>query len=709
MFHGNGVPQRWGLIPSCTLADAVPHFARRREPGLRCERTGRSGVSTRTTPRTKAGAKNSPRGSISATTTTSTARTTTRARSRKPASSALPPPTRNVDLSGLPRATRAVPQRRRVATAARRRAGDRDVGRPRDRQQPVDERRREPPASSAENEGDWEDRRCERARAHNSGRRRANSTNGRELVGQTKRAVRVQPSRARALRGRSLFVVETRVGGARRRYNANPAGNVFANATRRFRKHGGGPNGGGFNGFARRRHCAASLGSGRVPGSKRGVSRCWAPSRRAGSRRTARRSSGRRSWRGWPGSLRQRRRLQQVMRREVARRREGSGRVGRREYARASRFVHTRRAALRAWTDWDDDDAVPAVPSGAARTPVRRPRASAGISPPHARAVGARQVRHQLGLRRLARVRRRARAVSNAVTSASNRALVLGGDSHDAWAGVIPNDRETRGSATRPSGAGTGTRTVDRRSGADDRWAAEFDARRDPPGAFERRSRAPSVLIDAGHLIANANTMRTRARETAGSPRDVVGGEQTRHGDFFVATLRPRAEDLRGEVRGVRGGGGRTAGGGRSLRRSREMTPFETRLRVRRFRGAPAEDDRDGVSRASRVAVRRVVVLRARGARHRRHLRRRSGACWVQLAVSFGAVVATALGGARGRRRGVFHPEEAPIAKRARGGMSPWPAGGPPDRDGVPGSPRSRASGERGGGGAQNPGSRLGK
>ena len=41
---------------------------------------------------------------------------------------------RNVDLSGLPRATRAVPQRRRVATAARRRAGDRDVGRPRDRQ-----------------------------------------------------------------------------------------------------------------------------------------------------------------------------------------------------------------------------------------------------------------------------------------------------------------------------------------------------------------------------------------------------------------------------------------------------------------------------------------------------------------------------------------------------------------------------------------------
>ena len=33
----------------------------------------------------------------------------------------------------------------------------------------------------------------------------------------------------------------------------------------------------------------------------------------------------------------------------------------------------------------------------------------------------------------------------NAVTSASNRALVLGGDSHDAWAGVIPNDRETWG------------------------------------------------------------------------------------------------------------------------------------------------------------------------------------------------------------------------------------------------------------------------
>ena len=29
----------------------------------------------------------------------------------------------------------------------------------------------------------------------------------------------------------------------------------------------------------------------------------------------------------------------------------------------------------------------------------------------------------------------------NAVTSASNRALVLGEDSHDAWAGVIPNDR----------------------------------------------------------------------------------------------------------------------------------------------------------------------------------------------------------------------------------------------------------------------------
>ena len=89
----------------------------------------------------------------------------------------------------------------------------------------------------------------------------------------------------------------------------------------------------------------------------------------------------------------------------------------------------------------------------------------------------------------------------------ANRALILGGDSHDAWAGIVPAD---------PAGWGArgskGIRGIDDDRDPDDVaiGAVEFDVPGiTPPGAFEQAFPwCPTELIDEGHLAANAPTMR---------------------------------------------------------------------------------------------------------------------------------------------------------------------------------------------------------
>ncbi|MDA9098292.1 alkaline phosphatase D family protein [bacterium] len=87
------------------------------------------------------------------------------------------------------------------------------------------------------------------------------------------------------------------------------------------------------------------------------------------------------------------------------------------------------------------------------------------------------------------------------ITQSSNRALILGGDSHDAWAGVLGNDRQTWGVADESENSS--------KDFFDSAVVAEFDCPGvTPPGAYESSFPwVPSELIDQGHLIANKRTM----------------------------------------------------------------------------------------------------------------------------------------------------------------------------------------------------------
>ena len=195
------------------------------------------------------------------------------------------------------------------------------------------------------------------------------------------------------------------------------------------------------------------------------------------------------------------------------------------------------RAALRAWTAWDDDDADPKK-SGPER----------GVFGVGGRGVGVAAARALLALGRYGinwdfddwrgYVAERVRFL-NAVTSASNMALVLGGDSHDAWAGVIPGDRETWGLDSAGSGADRAASTSNRFDAA---AVAEFDAPGvTPPGAFEQAFPwAPSALIDAGHLITNANTMKYARTGNRGFLLLSVTPKVARGDFFFVPSVRER-------------------------------------------------------------------------------------------------------------------------------------------------------------------------
>ena len=148
--------------------------------------------------------------------------------------------------------------------------------------------------------------------------------------------------------------------------------------------------------------------------------------------------------------------------------------------------------ALRAWTDWDGDAGPASGPArgvGGRAVPVASARALL--------AVGRHGINwnfddwHGYAAERERFLR--------AVVPNANRALILGGDSHDAWAGIVPADP-----------AGWGARGANGIRGDIAVGAVEFDVPGvTPPGAFEHEFPwCPTELIDEGHLAANGATMR---------------------------------------------------------------------------------------------------------------------------------------------------------------------------------------------------------
>ena len=237
------------------------------------------------------------------------------------------------------------------------------------------------------------------------------------------------------------------------------------------------------------------------------------------------------------------------------------------------------------------------------------------------------------------------RRLYESVLPNARRAMVLGGDSHDAWAGTVSADARdwnpARGyvydSSAHPR-TPTGDESVDRRSGADDRWAAvEFDVPGvTPPGAHERAFPwLPFELSDAGHLAANAPTMRFAKSGRRGFALVTFEtGASKRATATFVATPEVREETYAAKCLGAFEAAADDQGG-RGGDASGSVRPLPLRLREIACPPLPAAlprgDDANlgGVARARRRS--RVVVLRARV--RRRHLRRRRGRVWVQLAV----------------------------------------------------------------------------
>ena len=311
----------------------------------------------------------------------------------------------------------------------------------------------------------------------------------------------------------------------------------------------------------------------------------------------------------------------------------------------------TWREALEAWTDWRGEssdgsggsDSGGGANAGSEKTSVGR----SGISP-----VPAASARAALALgkyrvnwnfddwRGYAKERRR---LYESVLPNARRAMVLGGDSHDAWAGTVSADARdwnpARGydSSAHPR-TPTGDDTVDRRSGADDRWAAvEFDVPGvTPPGAHERAFPwLPFELSDAGHLAANAPTMRFAKSGRRGFALVTFEtGASKRATATFVATPEVREETYAAKCLGAfeaaaddGGGGGPTEPPGVFVRCRCGFGKLRVRRSRRRCRAATTRTSGGG----SRERRSRVVVLRARV--RRRHLRRRRGRVWVQLAV----------------------------------------------------------------------------
>jgi phosphodiesterase/alkaline phosphatase D-like protein len=125
------------------------------------------------------------------------------------------------------------------------------------------------------------------------------------------------------------------------------------------------------------------------------------------------------------------------------------------------------------------------------------------------------------------------------VTSSANRALILGGDSHDAWAGVLGTDRNSWGLEVPNEDSVT---RISKKTTFDEAAVAEFDVPGvTPPGAFEQAFPwIPSALIDAGHSIANERSMRYARTENRGFLLFEVRAHSARGEFIFTPSVRER-------------------------------------------------------------------------------------------------------------------------------------------------------------------------
>jgi hypothetical protein len=96
------------------------------------------------------------------------------------------------------------------------------------------------------------------------------------------------------------------------------------------------------------------------------------------------------------------------------------------------------------------------------------------------------------------------RRLLKATVRNANRAVIIGGDSHDSWAGVIAADEAHWGVEGSYAAGGLDDKSLGKIG------AVEFDTPSvSPPGAFEQSfAWCPSELIDRGHVLANPGTLR---------------------------------------------------------------------------------------------------------------------------------------------------------------------------------------------------------
>ena len=217
--------------------------------------------------------------------------------------------------------------------------------------------------------------------------------------------------------------------------------------------------------------------------------------------------------------------------------------------------------ALRAWTDW-----------GRGRGPASGPARGVG-----GRAVPVASARALLAVGRhginwnfddwhgYAAERER---FLRAVVPNANRALILGGDSHDAWAGIVPADP-----------AGWGARGANGIRGDIAVGAVEFDVPGvTPPGAFEHEFPwCPTELIDEGHLAANGATMRFVKTGRRGFAMLVAARSRRRRRGFHLHAASVRDETYAPECGGSFVASGDSDGNVRLSRRA--CPPLPRRLR----------------------------------------------------------------------------------------------------------------------------------
>ena len=439
-----------------------------------------------------------------------------------------------------------------------------------------------------ENEGDWEDRKVNALRAYHewlptrvglAPEGAAASGAGFSLENFTLDELRSYERVAHFGDVASVALLETRVG-ARTETDAQPGGGVFANATRRFAGGGGGgERGGGSTGSAEDASFLAPARWDEDPPGLQSVASEFAAYRDtldAYAERDGAAIVGEVQLAWLAGEMRA----------------SKDAGVAWQVVAQASPTVdgaspdlekgaaaldaageteglpppyRTWREALEAWTDWrgeSEGDGSGGSDSGGGANAGSEKKVSvgrSGISP-----VPAASARAALALgkyrvnwnfddwRGYAKERRR---LYESVLPNARRAMVLGGDSHDAWAGTVSADARdwnpARGysydSSGRPPRTPTGDESVDRRSGADDRWAAvEFDVPGvTPPGAHERAFPwLPFELSDAGHLAANAPTMTFAKSGRRGFALVTfeTGASNKRATATFVATPEVREE-----------------------------------------------------------------------------------------------------------------------------------------------------------------------